>query len=229
MRHLGTARWRRRGRMVLGATIVAVGTVGCSAKVEQEVFDREMASIRQELDELDGRVADNRDGIAGNAAGLAELRRDLQALEQEFEAKITEIENGLRFAMPVHFEFDRFDIRSVDRPTLDRFAAVVKKHYPGSRVTVEGFADPAGSAAYNEWLSGQRAETVAAYLTGPGGLDAEAVRTAAYGESRQVVEGAQGPGREGLENRRVTFVIEFGGEGQPLLEPRVAESASASG
>lgn len=216
-----------RGPWILAATLVVSGWIGCSAKVEQEVYEQDMAELRGELVDLDARVVSNTDGVARNEAALAELRSDLQALEQEFEAKITEIENGLRFAMPVHFEFDRYDVRPVDEPLLDRFASVVLRHYPGSMVTVEGFADPAGSAAYNEWLSEQRAGTVADYLTSRGGLDPSNVRTAAYGEQRQVIEGAQGPGREGLENRRVTFVIEFGGEMQPL-ERQVAEGATTA-
>jgi hypothetical protein len=35
------------------------------------------------------------------------------------------------------------------------------------------------------------------------------MRTVGYGENRQVIPGAQGPGDAGLENRRVAFVIEF--------------------
>lgn len=230
MRSLSVSRSGRGSLAVVAATLVASGWIGCSAKVEQEVFDREMATIREELDDLDSRVTDNRDAIDSNEATVAALRADLEALAQEFEgvaAKVTELENGLRFAMPVHFEFDRYDIRPVDEPLLDRFASVVGEHYAGATVTVEGFADPAGSEGYNQWLSQQRAETVARYLTERGGLDAGNVRTAAYGETRQVIEGAQGPGREGLENRRVTFVIEFGGELQPM-ERQVAEGVASS-
>ena len=70
----------------------------------------------------------------------------------------------MRVHTTIHFEFDRADVRSVDEPKLDRFAQVTSKYYPAAIVTVEGFADPAGSAAYNKWLSGQRAENVATYL-----------------------------------------------------------------
>lgn len=227
MRSVMVSRSGVRSLPILAATLVASGWLGCSAKVEQDVYEQDMAELRGELESLDARVASNSEGISANQGELAELRQDLRALEQEFQAKITEIEDGLRFAMPVHFEFDRSEIRPIDEPALDRFASVVTRYYPGSTVTVEGFADPAGSAAYNQWLSEQRAETVADYLTSRGGLDPSSVRTAAYGESRQVIEGAQGPGREGLENRRVTFVVEFGGEMQPL-ERQVAEGASVS-
>jgi len=117
--------------------------------------------------------------------------------------------------MPIHFEFDRADVRSVDEPKLERFAHVASKYYPAAIITVEGFADPSGSAAYNKWLSGQRAQNVADYLTTEAGLDASGIKTAAYGEDRLVIPGAAGPGPEGMENRRVTFVIEMAQEGRP--------------
>jgi peptidoglycan-associated lipoprotein len=187
----------------------------CAAKVRQDVFDETMQEIRGELGDLDSRVSDNSARIDTNEAALAALREDLEALSAqlgEVEAQITEIENGIRFAMPVHFDFDRAEIRPIDRPTLNRFAAVVEKYYPAAVLTVEGFADPAGSAAYNKRLSERRAENVAQYLTDHGGLDASGIRIAGYGEERLVIQGARGPGRAGLENRRVAFIIEFGGE-----------------
>jgi peptidoglycan-associated lipoprotein len=205
-----------RGRlMIVGAALLAVGLAGCSAKVKQDVFDQTIAELRGDIQSLDTQVADNASRIATHDQLLGELRTDLEALAIEFgemQTAVVELEDGLRFVTPVHFEFDRADIRSSDRPVLDRFTEVVGKYYPAAVVTVEGFADPAGSVAYNQTLSERRARNVADYLTGEGGLDPAGIRVAAYGEDRQVVPGAQGPGAVGLENRRVTFVIELGGE-----------------
>jgi peptidoglycan-associated lipoprotein len=94
---------------------------------------------------------------------------------------------------------------------LDRFASVVREHYPDAVVTVEGFADPAGSAAYNRRLGQRRGESVRQYLTSDGQLGAERIRVVSYGEARerQVVPGAQGP--NGLPNRRVALVIDYAG------------------
>jgi peptidoglycan-associated lipoprotein len=93
---------------------------------------------------------------------------------------------------------------------LDRFATVVKEYYPGALVTVEGFTDPAGTAAYNRRLGQQRAEAVKEYLGSAGGFEATTLKAVSYGESRnrQVVPGAKGPGDTGLENRRVALVID---------------------
>jgi peptidoglycan-associated lipoprotein len=73
-------------------------------------------------------------------------------------------------------------------------------------VTVEGFADPAGTRAYNQRLSTQRAEAVRTYLM-TRNISAQ-VRSVGYGEDRLVVADAEKhePGAE--LNRRVVFVIE---------------------
>ena len=140
-------------------------------------------------------------------AELATLRNDLQALRTEFGAKITEVAEGMKFAVPVHFAFNDATVRTEDAAALDRFANIVSKHYNGAKVTVEGFADPAGSNRYNAELSQRRAEAVKAYVASKG-LDASLIDAVGYGETRQVSRGAWGdqPGAE--LNRRVVFVIE---------------------
>jgi peptidoglycan-associated lipoprotein len=92
---------------------------------------------------------------------------------------------------------------------LDRFAGVVKEYYPNATITVEGFADPAGSTRFNQRLGMRRAEAVRGYLQSNGSLSGN-LRAVSYGEAtnRQVVPGARGPGDEGMQNRRVALVIE---------------------
>jgi peptidoglycan-associated lipoprotein len=142
---------------------------------------------------------------------ISSLRKDLDSLRTDFGAKITALENGLRFAMPVHFAFDDANVREEDRAALDRFAQIAQKYYPGSLITVEGFADPAGSARYNLDLSRRRAEAVRDYL-GSQGLSNE-IRTVGYGKTRLVNPKAWGSQAGAEENRRVVFVIETGGQG----------------
>jgi outer membrane protein OmpA-like peptidoglycan-associated protein len=140
-------------------------------------------------------------------AELASLRTDLQGLRTEFGAKITEVSQGLQFAFPVHFAYNDANVRTEDAVALDRFANVVQKHYTGAKVTVEGFADPAGSQRYNLALSQRRADAVKAYVAGKG-LDGSLIESVGYGKTRLVNRGASKdqPGAE--LNRRVVFVIE---------------------
>ena len=99
---------------------------------------------------------------------LQSLRNDLQSLKTEFGAKIAVLETGIQFAMPVNFAFDQAYVRDQDRAALARFAQVAQRYYQGSLITVEGFADPAGSTQYNLDLSRRRAEAVKSYLVTQG-------------------------------------------------------------
>lgn len=143
------------------------------------------------------------------------LRRDLTAMRTEFGAKITAMENGMKFAFPVTFAFDDATVRDEDRAALDRFAQIVGKYYGGAVVTVEGHADPAGSAAYNNSLSKRRADAVAAYL-GQAGLAGVELRTIGRGEQRQVVAGAERDEPGAQTNRRVVFIVETSATGTAI-------------
>jgi peptidoglycan-associated lipoprotein len=138
---------------------------------------------------------------------LQALRGALDSLRSEFDVRITQVAEGLKFMMPVNFAFDDATVREEDKPSITRFAQVVQQHYPNAKITVEGFADPAGSRTYNVNLSQRRAEAVKQYLT-EAGLMTEMVQTVAYGETRQVVPGAERDDMGADKNRRVTFVIE---------------------
>jgi outer membrane protein OmpA-like peptidoglycan-associated protein len=144
------------------------------------------------------------------ASDLAALRSDLDALRAEFGAQIEAVAQGLQFVMPVHFAFDDARVRTEDYETLERFARIVDRHYAGALVTVEGFADPAGTAAYNRALSQRRAEAVRDHLMAQG-IRAQ-IRPIGYGHERLVVPAAakDDPGAE--LNRRVVFVIETPGQ-----------------
>jgi peptidoglycan-associated lipoprotein len=152
-------------------------------------------------------------GDSAIAVDVAALRTELNNLRTEFGAKITALEEGVKFAFPVNFAFDDATIRDQDRAALERFAQVAQKYYPGATITVEGFADPAGSTRYNMDLSQRRAESVREFLVSQG-LTGEQLRAVGYGEARQVVNGAQrdDPGAE--QNRRVVFVVESRGNAE---------------
>lgn len=141
---------------------------------------------------------------------IAALRTELQTMRTEFGAKITALEDGLRFAFPVNFAFDDANVRPEDQAALDRFVAVAQQYYPNATITVEGFADPAGSTTYNRQLSERRAESVKSYLVGRGMSDAQ-LRAIGYGEQRQVNAGAWGEDPGAQANRRVVFVVEHVG------------------
>ena len=147
---------------------------------------------------------------------VAALRTELQSLKTDFGAKIASLEDGIHFAMPVNFDFNASTVRDADTPVLARFAHIVQQYYPQSKVTIEGFADPAGSARYNLGLSAKRATTVRDYLVTQG-LTADQLNAVGYGKTRLVTPKAWGdqPGAE--MNRRVVFVIESKGQAAVAL------------
>jgi peptidoglycan-associated lipoprotein len=139
------------------------------------------------------------------------LKTELETMRTDFGAKITAMQDGLQFALPVNFAFNSDAVTDTAHPALDRFAHIVGQYYPGSKVTVEGFADPAGTASYNLRLSKRRAEAVTSYLSGQG-LTKEQLNPVGYGKTRLVTPGAWGDKPGADQNRRVVFVIESAGQ-----------------
>lgn len=197
-----------RNVLVLGVLAAATGLSACAAKVTREDFDSEVAQIREEMQTGDRQLGTRIDSMGTR---MDALEQELQAFRSEYNVSMERMEGAIKFNVPVHFEFGQADLREADRPLLDRFAGVVKEHYPNATITVEGFADPAGNTAFNQRLAMDRAQAVMGYLTTSGALESSFLRAVSYGEARnrQVVPGAQGPGNAGLENRRVALVIDY--------------------
>jgi peptidoglycan-associated lipoprotein len=212
---------RHRGAqaaIALGTAGVLLGLSGCAAKVKREDFNTEVARIREEMQagdrqvatQIGGRIDSTNQAVADHARRLDALDQEIQALRNEYNVSVEKVKGMLKFDVPVHFEFASSELRETDRPVLDQFASVVKEYYPGAIVTVEGFTDPAGSAAYNQRLGQRRADAVREYLATAGGFTSETLKAVSYGEARnrQVIPGAKGPGDVGVENRRVALVID---------------------
>lgn len=203
---------RRRVRLARAAVFgtFAVAMLGC-ANVSPDDLNAQMAQLREEYQAADQQLSGRIDQLENR---VSSLESDLQSLRNDFNATMEQMQGMLRFNVPVHFGFDEATIRELDKPVLNRFSEVVKRHFANGLVTVEGFADPAGSEAYNIRLGKRRSDAVKQYLTTTGGIAPDMVKSVSYGESadRQVIPGARGPGMTGIENRRVTLVIDYGGE-----------------
>ncbi|HJU74178.1 MAG TPA: OmpA family protein [Gemmatimonadaceae bacterium] len=203
---------RHNAKLIAGAVLSTFVLGACATKgyvrnqVETGITTERTARMSADS-ALTNDVASVRSEVATLKTDVASLRRDLTALRDEFGAKITAMENGMKFAFPVTFAFDDATVRDEDRPALDRFAQVVNKYYGGTLVTIEGFADPAGGTRYNQDLSKRRADAVAAYLS-QAGLGSVTIKTIGYGETRQVNPNAERDDPGAQANRRVVFVIE---------------------
>lgn len=209
----------RQVRFVFAATLAATALSACATKgfVRKNLEQQRVALTGQLTSERGERLGADSSirtdltktsaEVARVSADLAALRTELQSMRTEFGAKITAMEGQISFAFPVHFDFNNSNVRPIDQAALDKFATVAAKYYNGAQITVEGFADPAGSASYNLRLSKHRAEAVRAYIAGKG-IDSAMVKTVGYGETRLVKRGAKRNDSGADLNRRVTFVID---------------------
>ncbi len=82
---------------------------------------------------------------------------------------------------PPRFRFGKRDLLPADRPRLAEFAACLKES--GDLAVIAGHADPKGPAAYNDWLSAERARAVVEYLVAQG-VPRARLAAKGYGSSR---------------------------------------------
>lgn len=210
--------FKTSARVVTAGAVV--GLLSACAHVGQEDFQAEMSRIRAEMQQGDDALGQRIDEVEASVAALERrmdaVESDLQALAQEYDATVSRLEASLRFAAPVHFNFDEAQVRPQDMELLLRFASVVREHYPGSLITVEGFTDPSGPASYNLSLGQRRAEAVKTVLVDRGQLRADRVRAVSYGEDTRRLVNASAAGRENpgaIANRRVVLVVEHATQG----------------
>jgi len=178
--------------------VLVIGLSGCEGYVKKADFDAAITDLRSNQQKQQQEI-DN-------------LTQQMQQRFAQYDAKIAQMGGRIRVDTASHFAFDKADLRDEDKPMLDDFAKIVSKHFPQAVVTVEGFADNAGGAAYNVRLARERANAVRDYLVKTDGMSADQVRTVSYGKAlnRQVLKGKSGDGAEA--NRRVTLVVDFAGE-----------------
>lgn len=197
--------------------IFAAAATGCTHLVHEHEIAGMMDATNAQLADHDGRISTLESDVAGLQSDVADLRRRMDQLANDFGAHVSDEDMhcgcGLAVSLPVHFDFDSDEVRAVDRPILDAFASAVMGAYPNATLTVEGSADGFGSVAYNNRLSQQRAQNVKDYLVSAG-MNGDNISTVALGESRLVnnEDGSVNP-QSGIENRRVTFVLEWAGPG----------------
>ena len=106
----------------------------------------------------------------------------------------------------VFFDYDKFNVKSDARATLEKQAAWLKKH-SGLSITVEGHADERGTREYNLALGERRANSAKDYLIALG-IGSGRIKTISYGKERPV---ALGSNEEAwAQNRRAVTTVTGG-------------------
>lgn len=183
----------RNATLAIG--LMAMALSGCSSYVKRDEFNTTIADLR---------------------ATDQKLQSQIDALSQKHDALVTQLAGRVRVETGAHFATGDATLSEQDKPFLADFAKVISGSHSDAVVTVEGFADPAGSAAFNRRLGERRAAAVREFLVGSG-IATGQVRAVSYGEdeNRQVRVGATGEG--GRDNRRVSLVIDYAGAGAAAM------------
>ncbi|CAM5529380.1 OmpA family protein [Rhodanobacter lindaniclasticus] len=182
----------------LTAGLMTMGLAGCSQYVKQSDFNTAIQQLQQKQNDQQQQI----DAI----------KQQMQSQFSKYDSQITAMQGRVSIDTVAHFAFNSATLDEQDKPALQDFAATLGKYHPGVLVTVEGFADPAGSRAYNKKLGMRRADAVRDFLVSSG-LSADQVRAVSYGEdsNRQVAKGASGD--RGRDNRRVSLTVDATGAG----------------
>lgn len=147
--------------------------------------------------------------VLGGGAGLYMDNQEKKLREQMQGTGVTVERNqqtgAVDLIMPgnITFATARSDISGSFTGTLNQLAQTLIQ-YDQSSITVRGYTDNVGGAAYNQQLSQDRANSVANYLIRQG-VPASRVQAVGYGMSNPVASNSTESGR--AQNRRVEISI----------------------
>lgn len=148
--------------------------------------------------------------VGATVGGLVGRQMDRQEAELRQQMQGTGVDvqregDTIRLQAPENITFDtnRADVKPQFQPVLDQLGASINQ-YPDTLVRIEGHTDSTGSAAYNQTLSENRANSVRGYLS-QRGVSASRLEAIGYGFSRPVADNNTAEGR--AQNRRVEVLI----------------------
>ncbi len=146
-------------------------------------------------------------GLAGAGVGAYQDRQEA-ALRRDLEGSGVDVVrqgDNITLNMPgnVTFAFDSSNLQTQFYPVLNNVAGTLTQ-YDQTVIEVAGHTDSVGSDAYNQKLSEQRANSVAAYLGGHG-VNQQRMIIVGAGETRPIASNDTDAGR--AQNRRVEITI----------------------
>ena len=145
--------------------------------------------------------------LAGGAVGAYQDRQEAALRSQLAGTGVDVVRQGdnITLNMPgnVTFAFDSANLQPQFHGVLDNVASTLNQ-YNQTVIEVAGHTDSVGTEAYNQQLSVQRANSVAAYLSSRGVNQQRMIVTGA-GESRPIASNDTEAGR--AQNRRVEITI----------------------
>lgn len=146
-------------------------------------------------------------GLAGGGIGAYQDRQEAALRRNLAGTGVDVVRQGdnITLNMPgnITFAFNSSNLQTQFYPVLDNVAGTLDE-YNQTVIEVAGHTDNVGSDSYNQQLSVQRANAVAAYLTGKGVMQQRMIIVGA-GETRPIASNDTDGGR--AQNRRVEITI----------------------
>jgi peptidoglycan-associated lipoprotein len=167
------------------SVILALGLgVACKKPAPAPVAPPEPAAVTAPEPAPATQNQSNDDDAARKAAEEAEAARKAAAEAERLAAFKNAAEAALQ---DINFEFDKSDIREVDKTKLQAIADFLKA-YPDAKLQIAGNCDERGTVEYNLALGERRAHAALSYLTGLG-VEEGRLATISYGKEKPKVDG----------------------------------------
>jgi OmpA-OmpF porin, OOP family len=145
------------------------------------------------------------DGIDQCPSTPAGAKVDATGCPIEVSEKVTELlDTGVIRLVNVRFETGKAQLRPESYEALDEIGRILEQ-WPQLQIEIGGHTDSRGSAAFNQKLSEQRAQSVLDYLKSKFRIDSAQYTVKGYGESTPIADNDSETGR--AQNRRVEFKV----------------------
>jgi outer membrane protein OmpA-like peptidoglycan-associated protein len=148
--------------------------------------------------------AQNAQAAAAKAVAEKEALRERLLAQFNRVLPTTDTPRGLVVNMgDVLFNSGKANLQPPAEIALARLSGILS-NYPSLHLSIEGYTDNTGGAAFNQTLSEKRADAVQTYLTGQA-LPIDSMTATGLGEGNPVADNTTAAGRQ--KNRRVEIVI----------------------
>ena len=147
--------------------------------------------------------------VGGVAGGVIGNKMDKQAREIDAVlpgAEVVRVGEGIKLVLnenAVRFDTNKSSLTASAKANLDKLVPVFAE-YPDTNITIYGYTDSTGAAAYNLKLSGERAASVRNYLASKG-VSSSRFQVTGLGIADPIASNETVDGRS--QNRRVEFAI----------------------
>src|SRR5699024_8925727 len=123
------------------------------------------------------------------------------------DSLVTEDDGELKIQVPddVLFDFDKSDLKTDAKTTLDEVIDILEALDDGENVQINGHTDNEGDADYNLNLSKERAASVGAYLSKNGDLSHINIEMNGYGATQPVESNEEEEGRAKIRRVEIVF------------------------